>query len=274
MKKLSLIFTFILFVALVKAQNPIADFSADKFTICVGDSIQFTNLTNYNGSAIVSTNWNFGEGSVSTAENPKHIYTTAGTFNIVLTIITSGGTDTEDKSAYIRVNPLPVTNFSVSGDNCSLPYTGIVNNTSETGANINYSWNYNNSQTSTLQNPPDFTSSSAGDFNITLQVTNTTTGCVNSKSILLGVNEYSASISAPSTSCYLDPLTVFDASSSGTDSWVWIAGNGQTSNDQNPTFNYNNPGTYTIQLNGVNPSRVVYPFNSYNVFGLQFNVFL
>ena len=29
-----------------------------------------------------------------------------------------------------------------------------------------------------------------------------------------------------------------------------------------------------ISSNGVNPSRVVYPFNSYNVFGLQFNVFL
>ena len=66
MKKIILIFAIIGIAFLSKAQNPIADFSAEKLVICVGDSIQFTNLSNYNGSSIISTNWNFGEGSFST----------------------------------------------------------------------------------------------------------------------------------------------------------------------------------------------------------------
>ena len=252
MRKIILIFAMIGIAFLSKAQNPIADFSADKFVICVGDSIQFTNLSNYNGSSIISTNWNFGEGSVSTEDSPKHIYNTSGTFNIVLTVITSSGTDTEDKAAYITVNPLPVTDFTISGDNCSLPYTGIISNTSETGVFIDYSWDFNNGQTSILQNPPNFESNTEGIYNVNLDVTNTSTGCINTKTIPIGVNEYSAGISAPSTSCYLDPLTVYDASTSGTNSWVWVAGNGETSNDQNPTFNYTTPGNYTLQLTAEN----------------------
>ena len=254
MKQFRLIVVLLSLAFGIKAQSPIANFSANQLVICVGESINFTNLTNYNSQSIISTNWNFGEGSTSNQESPTHTYTTAGVFGVILTVITSGGTDTEDKTAYITVNPLPSTNFTISGDNCNLPYTGVISNASATGANITYNWDYNNGQTSTLQNPPDFTSTTAGSYNITLNVTNTTTGCTNTKTTNLLVNNYEAGITVPSTACYLDPVTVQDASTVGTNSWVWVAGNGQTSSSQNPTFNYTTPGTYNLQLTAQNTS--------------------
>lgn len=252
MKQFRLIVVLLSLAFGIKAQAPIANFSTDQLVICVGESVNFTNLTNNNGQSIISTNWNFGEGSTSTQSSPSHAYLTSGVFSVILTVITSGGTDTEDKTAYITVNPLPSTNFTISGDNCNLPYTGVITNTSSTGANFTYNWSYSNGQTSTLKNPPNFTSNSAGNYTITLDVINTTTGCINTKTTNLPVNNYQAAITAPSTACYLDPVTVHDASTSGTNNWVWVAGNGQTSSAQNPTFNYTVPGTYNLQLTAQN----------------------
>jgi PKD repeat protein len=45
-------------------------------------SVQFTSPgTDSGGNAITAWNWNFGDGSVSTLQNPTHIYATAGNFS-------------------------------------------------------------------------------------------------------------------------------------------------------------------------------------------------
>jgi len=251
-KNFRLLWCLIWLAFTVKAQAPIANFSVDQLTICVGQSIQFSNLSSYNGSNIVSTNWNFGEGSVSNLADPSHVYNTAGTFNVILTVITSGGTDTEDKAAYIKVNPLPISNFTITGDKCKLPYNGVIVNTSSTGNNYTYNWTFSNGVTSSDLTPPTLSTTSAGSYTVDLFVTNTTTGCTNLKSSSLSINNYIAAINAPNTACYLNPLVVNDASSIGTNSWVWVAGNGQTSSSQNPTFNYAAPGTYNLQLTAQN----------------------
>lgn len=81
---------------------PSADFTADRTTICAGESIAFTNNSTGNPT---SFSWSFSGGSPnsSTAQNPNITYNTPGTYTVSLTATNSNGTDTETKTAYITV---------------------------------------------------------------------------------------------------------------------------------------------------------------------------
>ena len=81
--------------------SPVADFefvingvsSEDGATTsCIENEIQFNDLsTIIEPSAIISWNWDFGDGSSSLVENPSHIYSTFGTFTITLTVTSDLG---------------------------------------------------------------------------------------------------------------------------------------------------------------------------------------
>ncbi|CAI8158825.1 MAG: Uncharacterised protein [Formosa sp. Hel3_A1_48] len=65
------------------------DFSYDSFTsnncniFSVDDPIQFTNLAS---GDYISVDWNFGDGFISSEENPTHTYTIPGTYYITQTV--------------------------------------------------------------------------------------------------------------------------------------------------------------------------------------------
>jgi PKD repeat protein len=52
--------------------------------------------------------WTFGDGGASTAQNPSHTYTAAGTYTVSLTVGNAYGNDTETKTGYITVSDAPV----------------------------------------------------------------------------------------------------------------------------------------------------------------------
>lgn len=55
------------------------------FEACINANIQFGDLTpNPTSSPIVSWQWDFGDGTYSSLQNPTHIYTTPGVYNVVL----------------------------------------------------------------------------------------------------------------------------------------------------------------------------------------------
>jgi PKD repeat protein len=51
--------------------------------------------------------WDFGDGEVSTAQNPQHTYTAAGTYTVTLTVTNAAGSDTQTRVDYIAVDPAP-----------------------------------------------------------------------------------------------------------------------------------------------------------------------
>ncbi len=56
--------------------------------------------------------WNFGDGAISSEQNPAHLYTSAGTYTVSLMVVSASGLDTETKADYITVTdpavlPLP-----------------------------------------------------------------------------------------------------------------------------------------------------------------------
>jgi len=62
-------------------------FNSSSSSICKEDSIQFTDMT----PNAVSWSWDFGDGNISTEQNPFHKYMTSGTYDVTLDIEYANG---------------------------------------------------------------------------------------------------------------------------------------------------------------------------------------
>src|SRR5690606_10515710 len=70
-------------------------------------TVQFTDASDGGGAPITSRLWRFGDGGTSTQLNPSHTYDTAGTYDVMLTVASGAGNDTETKVGFITVQPPP-----------------------------------------------------------------------------------------------------------------------------------------------------------------------
>ena len=83
---------------------PVADFSADPLTGRAPLEVQFTDLSTSGLYTIDSWSWEFGDASpVSSEQNPKHTYDSPGTYNVTLTVSTTGGLVLKIRNSYISV---------------------------------------------------------------------------------------------------------------------------------------------------------------------------
>lgn len=109
---------------LVTVPEPVgAAFSASTTVGCSPLTVDFADLSTGNPTAWA---WTFGDGGVSSDQNPTHTFQTPGTFIVTLTASGTCGTDQEIKAGYIQIaepcgivatalQDLPVTG-TVSGD--------------------------------------------------------------------------------------------------------------------------------------------------------------
>jgi gliding motility-associated-like protein len=99
---------------------------------CVGNTVAFTDATTQSANAVLTSwNWNFGDGGTSTQQNPTHVYTSAGTFNVRL--IVGSNTNCNDTIVLpITINALPTANAganqTVCGNNATVVLNGIITN--------------------------------------------------------------------------------------------------------------------------------------------------
>jgi len=132
-----------------------ADFTAN---ITVGQfplAVQFTDSSF--GSPDV-WNWSFGDGNTTnaTVQSPVHIYWSPGAYNVSLSVANStmGYSNTTTRTSYINVTTIlpPVANFTASPTSGLMPLYVQFNDTSN-GNPTNWSWNFGDGGTSTIQNP-------------------------------------------------------------------------------------------------------------------------
>lgn len=158
--------------------QPVPNFSATPLEICVGENVQFTDLSS-SSATLTNWTWDFGDGSTSSIQNPSHTYTNSGLFTVKLTAADVNGAAPEVKINYITVNPLPNLSFTsnVTGG-CSLPSVVSISNVLP-NSGVTYNWDFGNGTTSTSGNPANINYTAQGVYNISLTATDITTGCVN-----------------------------------------------------------------------------------------------
>lgn len=90
-----------------KLNPPVADFTSDVTNLCSGASVSFTDAST---GTPASYNWIFQGGTPGTSTDPNPVvsYTSAGTFDVSLTVTNADGSNQKTEPAHISVNPNPV----------------------------------------------------------------------------------------------------------------------------------------------------------------------
>lgn len=229
---------------------PVVNFSGTPTSGCIPMPVQFTDLSTSGSSVITDWLWDFGDGTTGTAQNPSHIYTAAGNYNVTLRVTTSSGcAKTLTKSNYIQASNGVTANFTNSTvSSCSLPVTINFTNTSTGPGTLSYAWDFGDGGTSTATSP-SHTYLSAGNFNVTLVVTSSA-GCSDTivKSNVVMINFIAASFTSPASVCVDDSVSFINTTTPVPTSVFWNFGDGTNSTAVNPTKAYAAPGVYVVKL--------------------------
>ena len=235
----------------------LADFSADKTLVALGQSVQFTNLSG-GGLAPLSYQWDFGDGSpVSTAQSPSHSYSSAGTYTVVLRVTDAAtNTATETKTGYITVAAGLQTDFSADKVLVAIGRGIQFSNLSAGGvAPLGYQWDFGDGSPVSTAQSPSHSYSSPGTYTVVLRVTDAATNTDNeTKTNYINVCALpQADFSASTTGALLGRAITFTNLSTGgvpplTYAWDFDGDGTIDSTDPNPTHSYAATGTYAVSL--------------------------
>lgn len=238
--------------------QPTANFSADKLTGCTPLLVKFTDLST--GGA-VSWNWEFGNGNTSTLQHPSVIYATPGVYTVKLTVKDAANVSSvKTQASYITVYAQPTADFTVDKTS-ACPFVPFVFTDASVkgtgGGNITqWQWDFDDGLGSNQQNPSHAYTTS-GSYRIRLTITDGN-GCSHFKEIASPITAFpvpDAKFKPSKTVSCLAPATIaFTNQTTGTNTYTWDFGDGNTSTQTSPSNTFTNPGTYAVKLIATNAS--------------------
>ncbi len=229
---------------------PTANFAASDTTGCFPLKVFFSDSSLAGSGTIASYQWDFGDGNLSTLQNPQHAYTNAGDFTVTLRVInTNGCVKVFTRPAYIKLRTGVKADFTFDiPSNCKSPVVVNFSNKSEGTGVLNYKWDLGNGSTSILQDPVGSYVTS-GAYTIKLIAFNSS-GCSDtlSKKDFVNISFVKANFNAPSKICVNTLFTLTNTSTPAPVSVLWDFGDGTTSTLLSPVKLYTTPGVYKIKL--------------------------
>lgn len=216
-------------------------------TICLGDSASFSSNVTFPTSYV---SWDFGDGNSDTSLTPSHLYAVAGTYQVTFIVWSDDSTCKDTIVQPVVVNPTLVADF-IADTVCLSNPTTFTNTT--TGFISSLNWNFGDGTGSTFI--PDTTHVYAlpGTVPVTLIVKSSSV-CADTITKSVVIYDKPNTQFSLSNQCQfvigspLNSTTTTIPSTMGTISWGWDFGDGGTSALQNPSYAYNTPGSYNIEL--------------------------
>lgn len=150
--------------------EPITTFDVDTEADCSPLEASFTNLSQY-GSTFF---WDFGDGTTSTEEEPVHVFTEPGFYNVKLTVTGDGGVTHFYKTLQVYRNP--VAKFQVAPKRAMLPNAEVrFFNLTEFGHK--YAWDFGDGTGISYDESPLHIYTKLGEYRVTLTA-ESENGCV------------------------------------------------------------------------------------------------
>jgi gliding motility-associated-like protein len=227
--------------------KPSSAFTGSPLNSCsVPHTVNFANSS----AGAVSSQWFFGDGGTSSANNPSHIYTTPGTYNVMLVSTNASGcTDTLTRTAYVNIQ-LPVATINNLPQQGCAPLAWTFNATvNSSDPVVGYQWDFGDGNTSTSISPTH--TFAAGIYDIQLIIT-TASGCTDTVKVLQGIKATVKPVAAfsanPRDVCAKIPVAFQDLSTGTITNWLWFFGDGTSSTVQNPLHAYQDTGYFDVML--------------------------
>jgi gliding motility-associated-like protein len=213
-------------------------------------SISLTNQTNHGNWTYY---WDFGDGNSTDSVNPiNHNYQETGNYTIRLLVKNEYCADSIEQRVKILPHP-PIAEFSPIEPGC-MPLTVHFQNYS--AYSDSYLWDFGDGSVSNKPNPV-YTYYEAGKYTVKLTVVGR--GGTDSKSrqseVWVVPNAY-FDLAPKFTYINDQPVNFFNMSENG-DTYVWDFGDGNSSDQANPSHIYSKEGVYNITLKVVTQNNCV-----------------
>jgi PKD repeat protein len=226
---------------------PSADFDASYAYNTVPTVVTFRDHST--GSATLNYAWEFGDGAMSTEQNPKHTYIQKGVYTVKLTVTNGYGSSTETKVNYIAIGLAPTASFTGEPTSGNAPLSVAFTDHSS-GSPTSWNWNFGDGQGSVLQNPVHVYWA-GGEYSVTQTASNEYgTSSVTKQYFVHVLPPLTAKFTADPKSG-LTPLVVkfTDTSTGNPEIWAWDFGDGSTSmGSTNPVHTYTKVGSFDVTL--------------------------
>ncbi|KQS38131.1 hypothetical protein ASG14_19545 [Pedobacter sp. Leaf194] len=234
---------------------------------CAKSEIAFTDksLSNSVDFAVTGWAWDFGDGTTSPEQNPKHAYAKEGSYKVSLAVKSGTGCYSDPFIKSIKINPLPVSNFTASLNTCiNTDYVVADNSTISVAQSpntiVNWSWDFGDGTKidKSTKAPFAYQYKATGSYTVSL-ITTSAEGCVSAAYTqnVLVTDLPVADFTTPAV-CFADGLAKFTNTSkniSGSSNgltYEWNFGDPNSpankSTDMDGKHTFSAAGDYTITL--------------------------
>ena len=213
------------------------------------------------GTGPYNFTWTFGDGATGTGSTVYHTYSTAGSYNVLLTTKDSSPsqqTATSQQTITVTSPPPPPPSLTASFT-ASLSSPVVGQTVSFTGSAsggttpYSYAWNFGDSSAGSGSSV-SHAYQTAGVYTVVLTVTDAAGHIASASNAITVTSPLSASFTyAPSTPAPLTSVQFTASATGGTApySYSWDFGDGTTGTGASASHSYLLPGTYTVTLTVV-----------------------
>ncbi len=232
---------------------PTALFTVSDSVGCFPHRVQFTDQSSTPSGSLTTWEWDFGDGFTSKQQNPFHVYTIPGAFNVTLKVTNSNGcSHSLSKIQHIQIaNGVTADFINSLPSSCKPPINIEFFNQSTGPGTLSYSWNFGDGGTSTAPDPTH-NYLATGDFTISLAASSSD-GCTDTltKTVSITADNIQSSFEAPDTICRGTTVNFRNTSLPTPDSSFWDFGDGTSSTLFEPSHRYNVAGPFIVRLRNI-----------------------
>ncbi len=228
--------------------NPVADFTYE--VACSNESTRFKDASKATtGESMVAWNWNFGDGTTSTEQNPAHRYKSPGTYNVTLSVTSKNGCVSEVLTREVTILAPPVAKF-IAPETCAKNTMVFQDqSTVPVGRVARWEWDFGDGSARSTEQHPQHVYPQAGTYTVKLKAFSDQ-GCQDSTQQTITINPIPVAAFSLPDICVRDEAAFKNESTiaAGTLSYHWDFGDGTTSTAPAPRHRYAKEGEYTVKL--------------------------
>ncbi|MEO0472555.1 MAG: PKD domain-containing protein, partial [Bacteroidota bacterium] len=235
----------------IRVIGPEPDFSFTPDGGCPPLSVAFSDSSTSFQTTINGWLWDFGDNNTSNLQNPTHLYTAAGSYDVKLTVFDDAGcSDSLTIPNAINVT-LPQPSFTIDDDStCSGNLVNFASTSLGLGP-LTYFWDFGDGNGTSILPSPSYAYQDTGSYDVKLIVTDAN-GCVDSITVpnAVYIEPFQANFGGNPRIAVCPPLTTTftDSTIGNVVAWDWDFGDQTGSSLQDPQHVYFAPDLYTVTL--------------------------
>lgn len=201
---------------------------------------------------VAAWNWNFGDSTTSTEQNPMHTFAEEGMYMVMLEISGDSCNSVVEMPVFVGDSIWPP-----HGNNCHANFhwevednlTVEFENASQGDDIDTYFWEFGDGTTSDEENP-EHIYAEEGVYEVMLTISGDECSDTKFKHVHVGENWPNNNCHAMFFPEYISENTIafYDMSMGDIEQWNWNFGDNQTSTEQNPEHTYADAGMYYVTL--------------------------